>query len=84
MLDTVSLNILGNGSCEDADWQSSFDNQGWSNCSETSPFINGLFRSSTPNPSEDKIYLLEKASCCRKGSFYAECVVADWTSSFER
>ncbi|XP_028400042.1 fibropellin-1-like [Dendronephthya gigantea] len=74
-----------NGSCKNANWWRSFDSTGWSRCPSTSPYINGLYRSKTSLPSSDSIQLLEEAKCCEGyKNLKSECLVVDWTISFDK
>ena len=73
-----------NSSCHNANWWASFDNEGWSKCPDTSPYINGFLRSHVMFGLQDWIYNLEEAACCKNGTSDVQCVQANWMTSFER
>ena len=75
--------IIGNTVCQNADWWSSFDDEGWSKCPESSPYINGLWRSKAQSAGQDWIFLLEVANCCDNETVDAVCVQADWNTSID-
>lgn len=57
--------------CSDADWSSSFDNEGWSKCDDIdNPFITAFFRSDPVVPKNNPISLLDKARCCSASVAY--------------
>ena len=71
--------------CEIEDWSTSFDHRGWSDCTSTSPYMKGLYRVNTNLFDWDGIYYLEAVNCCADfENVKSECVLTDWSSSFNR
>jgi hypothetical protein len=72
-------------SCSNANWWSSFDRKGYSTCSSSIQYMNGLYRN---DRGDDEIYLLEEAKCCgRTPPYYnqpTQCVAADWVHSLDK
>ena len=70
--------------CQNANWWSSFSAAGWSKCPKASPYIKGLYRTTTAQPSDDGIEFLKDANCCNNGTVNVECVQANWSISIKR
>jgi hypothetical protein len=72
--------------CTNANWWSSFDRRGWSQC-PNGMFMHGLYRNGRIGRWQDnQLYHIEEAKCCRpvETTSYGHCVNANWWSSFDR
>ncbi|XP_068721036.1 fibropellin-3-like isoform X1 [Montipora capricornis] len=62
------------------DWSTRFDKKGWTNCANTE-YVTGFYRN-TNGGSNDQIYLLEHAKCCKAPTPNEKrpqsCSTADW------
>lgn len=71
--------------CRWANWWTSFDKAGWSECDEKE-YIRG-FKRNGPIPRSDPISLLEEAKCCKAPGSYQEtsqtCENADWWGTLD-
>ncbi|XP_001639919.2 aerolysin [Nematostella vectensis] len=72
--------------CSEANWQISFDKEGYSTCNSKNDYINGLYRNNNAG-GNDGIHLIEKARCCPiPYPFWyqpTDCVIADWVHSLD-
>jgi hypothetical protein len=72
---------LAQGSCQTANWWSSFDRKGWSTCAD-GYYMAGLHRTSC-----HKLYCIEEAYCCkqaRSSGYAGACTNANWWGSFDK
>ncbi|XP_022808737.1 uncharacterized protein LOC111345723 [Stylophora pistillata] len=69
--------------CEEADWQASLDQIGWSMCPRKTTFLRGLWRHD-PMPGDNRVGRIETGNCCRaeEPTFINQsstCLNADWS-----
>ncbi|XP_078356494.1 uromodulin-like, partial [Oculina patagonica] len=72
--------------CRMANWWGSFDRKGWSVCGSSNEYITGFYRNSNRG-SNDKIYLLEEAKCCKavapNQNSQSSCSNANWWKTLD-
>ena len=73
--------------CRMADWWSTFDSQGWSEC-YSDEYVTGFYRNRRVSTHYDPIYKLEEARCCKASSPYQDasstCEHRNWWTALDR
>ncbi|XP_022777655.1 uncharacterized protein LOC111319090, partial [Stylophora pistillata] len=74
--------------CEEADWEASLDQIGWSMCPRNTTFLRGLWRHD-PMPGDNRVGRIEFGNCCRaeEPTFINQsstCLNADWSLLLNR
>ena len=73
--------------CRKVDWWHSFDKRGWSRCSHSTEYLNGIYRNDNKGHN-DGLYLIEEGWCCKAPAPNqhqpSHCKIADWWSVLDR
>ena len=73
--------------CRKVDWWHSFDKKGWSRCSHSTEYLNGIYRN-VHKGHNDGLYLIEEGWCCKAPSPNqhqpSHCTIANWWTLLDR
>ena len=73
--------------CRKVDWWHSFDKRGWSRCSHSTEYLNGIYRN-VHKGRNDGLYLIEEGWCCKAPSPNqhqpSHCTIANWWAVLDR
>ena len=73
--------------CRKVDWWHSFDKKGWSRCSHSTEYLNGIYRN-VHKGRNDGLYLIEEGWCCKAPSPNqhqpSHCTIANWWAVLDR
>ena len=73
--------------CRKVDWWHSFDKRGWSRCSHSTEYLNGIYRNDNKGHN-DGLYLIEEGWCCKAPSPNqhqpSHCTIANWWAVLDR
>ena len=76
-----------NSQCRTANWWGALDSQGWAKCGDSTKYLTGLYRNDNKG-SNDGVYLIEEASCCKATSPNqnqpSTCMNANWWGVLDR